>query len=332
MKKFTIPIFIPELACPFQCLYCNQKKISGSINIPNSQEISEMIEDYLKTMPQESAHIEIGFFGGNFTGISCEDQQHYLELAQPFLLSKRVQSIRISTRPDYIDLERLNLLKRYGVETIELGAQSMDDEILLNSGRGHLSEDVEVAAKLILENGFKLGLQMMIGLPGDDKKKAIATANQIIKLGADNTRIYPCLVIKDTKLAEYYQDGSYNPLSLEEAIDWTTEILQLFENAKVKVLRVGLHPSEGLISGDDLLGGPFHSSFKELVLSNIWLRKFKKIEPKAESIEVFVGSKQLNHAIGYNSSNKNYLQSQYKSVKFKLDETLKNRDFYVNYC
>lgn len=332
MKKFTIPIFIPELACPFQCLYCNQKKISGSINIPNSQEISEMIEDYLKTMPQESAHIEIGFFGGNFTGISCEDQQHYLELAQPFLLSKRVQSIRISTRPDYIDLERLNLLKRYGVETIELGAQSMDDEILLNSGRGHLSEDVEVAAKLILENGFKLGLQMMIGLPGDDKKKAIATANQIIKLGADNTRIYPCLVIKDTKLAEYYQNGTYKPLSIEEAIDWTTEILQLFENAKVKVLRVGLHPSEGLISGDDLLGGPFHSSFKELVLSNIWLRKFKKIEPKAESIEVFVGSKQLNHAIGYNSSNKNYLQSQYKSVKFKLDETLKNRDFYVNYC
>lgn len=331
MKKFTIPIFIPELACPFQCLYCNQKKISGSINIPNSQEISEMIEDYLKTMPQESARIEIGFFGGNFTGISCEDQQHYLELAQPFLLSKRVQSIRISTRPDYIDLERLNLLKKYGVETIELGAQSMDDEVLLNSGRGHLSEDVEVAAKLILENGFKLGLQMMIGLPGDDKEKAIATANQIIKLGADNTRIYPCLVIKDTKLAEYYQDGSYQALSMEEAIDWTTEILQLFENAKVKVLRVGLHPSEGLISGDDLLGGPFHPSFKELVLSNIWLRKFKKIEPKAESIEVFVGSKQLNHAIGYNSSNKNYLQSQYKSVKFKLDEKLKNRDFYVNY-
>ena len=340
MKKFTIPIFIPELACPFQCLYCNQKKISGSINIPNAEEVSKMIEDYLQTMPLDSAHIEIGFFGGNFTGISCEDQKYYLELAQPFLRSKRVQSIRISTRPDYIDLERLNLLKKYGIETIELGAQSMDDEVLLHSGRGHLSEDVEVASRMILENGFKLGLQMMIGLPGDTKEKAIRTAQQIIDLGADNTRIYPCLVIKDTKLAEYYQDGTYNPLSLEEAVDWTTEILQLFENADVKVLRVGLHPSEGLISGDDLLGGPFHPSFKELVLSDIWLHKFQKITAKAakafttdkaDQIEIFVAPKQLNHAIGYNSSNKIYLQSKYKSIKFKLDEKLKKRDFYVNY-
>lgn len=331
MKKFTIPVFIPELACPFQCLYCNQQKISGSISIPKAPEISLMIEDYLKTMPKDSAHIEIGFFGGNFTGISCEDQQQYLEIAQPFLKSKRVQSIRISTRPDYIDHERLKLLKKYGVETIELGAQSMDDNVLLKSGRGHLSKDVETAAELILKHGFKLGLQMMIGLPGDDKEKAIQTAKQIIKLGADNTRIYPTLVIKDTRLAEYYMKGTYKPLSLEDAVDWTTDIIQLFENAELKILRVGLHPSEGLINGDDLLAGPFHPSFKELVLSNIWLSKLQKIESKADHIEVFVGSKQLNHAIGYDSSNKTYLQSKYKNVKFKQDASLKNREFYVNY-
>lgn len=331
MKRFTIPIFIPELACPFQCLYCNQQKISGSISIPKAPEINLMIEDYLKTMPKDSAHIEIGFFGGNFTGISCEDQQEYLSIAQPFLISNQVQSIRISTRPDYIDIERLKLLKEYGVETIELGAQSMDDDVLLNSGRGHLSKDVELAAELILKQGFKLGLQMMIGLPGDTKEKAIETAKQIIELGADNTRIYPTLVIKDTKLAEYYKNGSYHPLSLNEAVDWTTEILPLFENAKVKVLRVGLHPSEGLIKGDDLIAGPFHQSFKELVLSNIWLAKLKTIEQKSDQIEIFISPKQLNHAVGYNSSNKSYLQSKYKRVNFKLDNSLRNREFYVNY-
>jgi len=328
-KNYTIPIFIPELACPFQCLYCDQRKISGKSGIPNENEVIQIILSHLKTIPQ-NAHIELGFFGGNFTGIPKIEQEKYLKLVQPYLDSGTIQNIRCSTRPDYINHEVLQLLKKYRVGTIELGAQSMDDDVLKKSKRGHTVADTLNAAKLINEYEINLGLQMMIGLPGDTKEKAILAARKIIEVGAENTRIYPTLVIKNTKLEEMYHQGKYYPLTMEEAVDWTAEILEIFEQSKVKVLRIGLHPSEGLLDGSDLIAGPFHPSFRELVLTEIWRKKLSDIKSGADSIIITVNPKELNYAVGYNATNKKILLEKFIKVVFKIDANLTKREMIIS--
>jgi len=333
IKHYTIPIFIPELACPHQCVFCNQRKISGSLCAPAPVEIEDIINQYLETLPEDDCHIEIGYFGGNFTGIAFEDQESYLRIGYKYLGNGDVNGIRLSTRPDYIDHERLELLKKFGVGTIELGAQSMVEEVLIASGRGHTLSDIENASKLIIDAGFELGLQMMIGLPEDTLERSMFTAKKIAELRASNTRIYPALVIKDTQLAEQYLKKQYQPLTIEEAIRWTKKIYQIFEQAKVNVIRMGLHPSEGLLSGNDLLAGPFHPSFKELVMTEIWkdeLLYLKSEEPK-EGITIYIHPKQYNFAIGYEAKNKKMLQESFKEVKFKQDDQLKNRTHYVHY-
>lgn len=331
-KHYTIPIFIPELACPFQCVFCNQKKISGHQNIPDEKEIVATIEDHLQTFKQVERIVEVGFFGGSFTGIPIDEQRSYLKLIEPFIMSGDISGIRLSTRPDYINAEILSMLKDHNVATIELGAQSFDDEVLRKSRRGHTALQLEKASEMILKEGFNLGLQMMIGLPGDNLDKAIFTANKIINTGAHNTRIYPAVVIKDTVMHNWYKEGKYKPLSLDSAVKWTKQILPLFEQAKVNVIRVGLHPSEGILSGEELIAGPFHSSFKELVLSAIWndilmpLLNFDEIN----NIEVLVPEKELNYAIGYQSANKKMLLEKFNSVKFMPDSTLEGREFKIH--
>lgn len=330
MKHFTIPIFIPELACPHQCVFCNQRKISGHQESPSLNEIKTIIEEHLATIPQENSHIEIGFFGGNFTGIEIDEQENYLKVVQPYLKDGRVSGVRLSTRPDYINQEILNLLKKYNVSIIELGAQSMDEDVLEKSGREHSIDDVISASNLVVENGFFLGLQMMIGLPGDSFEKSRITAQKIIELKADNTRIYPTLVIKGTKLEDLFNNGNYQPLSLEEAVNWSKELFLMFEKANVNIIRMGLHPSEDIL-GDDFLAGPFHQSFKELVLTEIWNDIFKqKFSIKTENdITILVSPLQLNYAIGYKAKNKLYLQKFYKKVKFKTDASLEGRDIKI---
>jgi histone acetyltransferase (RNA polymerase elongator complex component) len=329
IRHFTIPAFIPELACPFQCIYCNQKKISGQISIPEPDEIIKTIEEHLSTIPKKRSFIEFGFFGGNFTGISLEKQEELLKLIDPYIKNSSISSIRLSTRPDYINRENLILLKKYNVRTIELGAQSMDDDVLKKSKRGHTSKDIINAAKMIKSFGFDLGLQMMIGLPGDTYGKSVFTANQIVKLGADNTRIYPTLVIKDTKLEELYSQKKYHPLKLKEAIEWSKTILMIFEQADVKVIRMGLHPSENLLSGKDIVAGPFHKSFRELVLTEIWNEILKHLlkKEKAKRIRIFVPLKEFNYAIGYDSKNKNMLLENFEFVIFQQDQNLEGRRF-----
>lgn len=330
-KHYTIPIFIPELACPFQCVFCNQKKITGKQLIPEDEEIINTIESHLSTFKEKNRRVEVGFFGGSFTGIPLEQQEHYLGLIQPYLKLGEVSAIRISTRPDYIRPPILQLLKKQGVQSIELGAQSFDDEVLKQSHRGHTAAQTEAASKAILSENFQLGLQMMIGLPGDSLQKAIKTAKQIIEMGAHTTRIYPAVVIKDTAMHNWYEQGKYIPLSLAEAVDWTKQILPLFEEAGVKVLRVGLHPSEGLLNGDELIAGPFHPSFKELVLTEIWGDLLKSLQKTAgqEKLIVQVPKGVLNAAIGYNAKNKKDLLAIFQSVKFIEDESLKGRDFHL---
>ncbi len=332
MKHFTIPVFIPELACPNRCVFCNQNSISGCYEQPDLKEVEEIIESRLKTIltPKTNGnlnkvHIEIGFFGGNFTGIDEDLQRDYLSIAYKYLKEGQIDGIRLSTRPDYITVSSLNLLKEYGVNAIELGAQSLDDEVLKQAGRGHSVADIERAASLISEFGFELGLQMMTGLPGDTTEKSKATARKIVALGASCTRIYPTLVIKNTELEQLWLSGRYIPQSLDEAVILTAELLTIFEEGGVKVIRVGLHPSEDLVKGDDMLAGPFHVSFRQLAETELWRQKLQKLinnRPEGGNIVVKIPDNELNQAIGFNGSNRIMLEKHFKKVVFEQIQTV----------
>jgi len=317
-KHYNIPIFIPELACPFQCAFCNQEKISGHSKIPDKEEIITTIEEYLASYKETDRIVELAYFGGSFTGIPKKDQENYLSIIQPYIESGQIQSIRLSTRPDYIDHDILKMLKKYNVGSIELGAQSLDDEVLKKTFRGHNAEAVSKASALIKDYGISLGLQMMIGLPGDTLQKSIKTAHKIVELGAENTRIYPALVIKGTAMHKWYEQGKYKPLSLQESIEWSKELIPIFENSGIKILRVGLHPSEGLINGKELIAGPFHISFKELVLTEIWKDKLSPLlkEKSSASITINVPHGSINHAIGHKAKNKKMLEAKFQKVIF----------------
>ncbi len=328
-KHYTIPIFVPELACPFQCVFCNQQKISGQQHIPDESEIINTIESHLGSFKEGNRRVEIGFFGGSFTGISQASQQKYLSLAQPYIATGDIQSIRLSTRPDYINTEILDFLKQYHVETIELGAQSMDDRVLKASRRGHTAAQTAEAAALIQSKGFKLGLQMMIGLPGDSLESSLETARQIIALKADNTRIYPAVVIRYTIMHQWFEKGRYEPLKLEDAVAWTKQIIPLFELAGVKVIRVGLHPSEDLVSGKELVAGPLHPSFRELVETEIWADLLEPLLHLNEknSLNIQVPKKEINYAIGYKGRNKKRLLEKFSAVHIHPLEGLSRRSY-----
>ena len=322
MKKHSnIPIFIPELACPHQCVFCDQEKISGTYSIPQPADVKDIVERYLETIP-ENRTIDIAFFGGSFTGLSVDLQEQYLKEAFKFIKNRKVSGIRLSTRPDYINEPILELLKKYSVTTIELGAQSTSQEVLNESGRGHTVEDIRDASNLICENGFELGLQMMIGLPGDSFERSIQTANDIVSLGARNTRIYPAIVVKHTALEKLYREGRYTPLTLEEAVEWTKEIVHIFENNNVAILRMGLHPSDELVIGKSLIAGPFHASFKEMVMTQIWKElidmELQSINSNfSNNIKITVSDRQIHYAIGYRQTNREQLVSRGYNVRFE---------------
>ncbi len=330
-KHVNIPIFLPELACPHQCIFCNQRDISGTYSLPNEAEIHSIIESHLKTIPKDYT-IEIAFFGGNFTGIPLSEQTKYLNIAQTYINEKKVHGIRFSTRPDYINKSILERLKNYTISEIELGAQSFNDETLRIAERGVSSNDIRKAAKLIKTNSFNLGLQMMIGLPNDSLENAINTAKNIVELQANSTRIYPTLVFKNTKLAKYFLDKSYTALSLQEAIDYCAEIYPIFVKNNVKVLRIGLHPNEDFEDKNLVLAGPYHPSFKELVLTQIWKNKFnKKIPTKKGKLKILVNPSDINYAVGYNSANKEYLKNKYGWIQIIPDSNIAPNEFTYSY-
>lgn len=317
-SHYVIPIFIPEKACPFRCVYCNQFHITNQAMAMTQDDIDSLIQNYLSTFPKDAVK-RVAFFGGTFTGMSISEQNHYLDVVRPYLRDGSVREIQLSTRPDFITPEILDNLKSHGVGIVELGAQSLDDEVLYHSGRGHDAACVEKAAALIRQYGFRLGLQMMVGLPYDTKERTVATARRIVELGADFSRIYPTLVVRDTPLARLFLQGDYRPLSLTDAIDWSLAALDILEAAGVTVLRVGLHPSEGLRDGSQLLAGPFHISFKELVLSERWRRRLLALAEQTFGNEfiVEVPENQINHAVGHGASNRKMLEARFKKVKFR---------------
>ena len=215
-EKYIIPIFVPHLGCPNNCTFCNQKSISGQMKNVTPEEVKDIIETFLKSFKNDTIEKEIAFFGGSFTGIEKKLQEELLQVAYEYVKDKKVSGIRISTRPDYIDKEELKFLKKYGVKTIELGVQSANDYILKKCKRGHTFQDVKKASKLIRRNRFVLGHQMMIGLPESTRLDELNTAKELAKLKPKIIRLYPVLVIKDTELEKDYNDGIYEPVTLEQ--------------------------------------------------------------------------------------------------------------------
>lgn len=314
---FIIPIFVPHYGCPHDCVFCNQRRITGLSTDITPLYVRNTIEDYLSTFPKGEIIIEVAFYGGSFTGIEKEIQKELLTIPLEYKDKGIIDGIRLSTRPDYIDMDILNLLKEYKVDTIELGVQSLDDTVLKKNGRGHTSQQVYMASKLIKEYKFNLGLQMMVGLIGDDEEKAIYTAKEFIKIDPFCVRIYPTLVIRDTYLEKKYRNNTYKPLTLEDAIDMTAYLLMLFEYYNVDVIRVGLQPTENIRFGKDVVAGPFHPSFRQLVESHIYkiiLEKHldglgKEIVDKNMVIEV--NNKNISNIVGQKSCNTKYLISRY---------------------
>ena len=329
-KHCNIPIFIPQLACPHQCVFCNQEKISNTFTVPTPHEISKIIDTYLETISEDTA-INIAFFGGSFTGIPEAEMINYLKVANSYVIAGKVKGIRISTKPDYITDPILDILEKYGVIAIELGAQSTNDKVLVKSGRGHKFDAIEKAAQLIRKRNIELGLQMMLGLPHDTLELSIQTAKDIVRLKADTTRIYPTLVVKGTVLEKMYEKGDYQVLSLDEAIHWSKEVLKIFIEAGVKVLRVGLHPSDELELGKSLVAGPIHPSFKEMVLSDLWCDLLNEKQFNKGKSTIYVAENQLNYAVGYKGKNRNTLRTNGYDIKFVADKTLKDFELDVRY-
>ena len=267
---YIIPIFVPHEGCPHECVFCNQNSITGTKSKVDARYVEQTVNEYLKTIKSEDAIIEVSFFGGTFTAIKMEKQIELLTVAKKFKDNNKIKFIRLSTRPDYIDDKILSNLKKYSVDIIELGVQSLDAEVLLKSGRGHTASDVVNASKLIKQYGFVLGHQMMIGLPGDDIYKDIETAKGVIALKPDICRIYPALVIKDTPMEQMYIKQEFKPYSLSEAVNISKIIYIMMVANKINVIRIGLQPTVEISEGNDLVAGPFHPAFRELVEGSIY--------------------------------------------------------------
>ena len=278
-RHYIIPIFVPQIGCPHNCVFCNQSRITGE-NLKdmgikeeddvNAETVRSTIEEYLNTIEREGAVVEVSFFGGTFTGIPIEKQRELLSVAKEYKDLGKIDYIRMSTRPDYIDENILKHLKGFNADIIELGVQSLDEEVLKKSGRGHSMDDVVKASRLIKEYGFTLGHQIMLGLPSDNFKKDIRTSMESIAMKPDICRIYPALVIKDTPMEKMLEKGLYKPYTLKEAVEISKILYSMYTSEGIKVIRIGLQPTENINYEGDIIEGPFHPAFRELVEGKIY--------------------------------------------------------------
>ncbi|MBE6720699.1 MAG: radical SAM protein [Ruminococcaceae bacterium] len=315
MKKGNISIFVPHLGCPQQCSFCNQKTITGKQSQPTVQDVKNAVSTALARKGYE---YEIAFFGGSFTAIDREYMLTLLDAAAECVDGQRIKGIRISTRPDYIDSEVLDILKSHKVTSIELGAQSMDDEVLNANLRGHTAKDVENAAQLIKSYGFELGLQMMTGLYLDTDEKAERTAKKLIELKLDTVRIYPTVVLKGTYLAELYEKEEYKPQTVDDAAALCTRLLPMFEKAGVKVIRLGLHASDDIKK--NMVAGAYHESFGEIVQSRFMLNKVLAYPPG--NYEIKVNPKSVSKLKGNQKRNIYFLIEEGYNIKITVTDKI----------
>lgn len=328
--KYTIPIFIPHRGCKNDCVFCNQRQISGEQRDVTVEDVKNRINEYLSYYTDKEKKVEIAFFGGSFTGLDISEQIKFLEVANSYINKGSVECIKISTRPDYINKEILETLKKYGVKTIELGVQSMNDEVLTLSKRGHSSNDVVVASIEIKNAGFILGHQLMVGLPNSTIETEIDSIKKCIELKPDVVRIYPVYVLKQSELYDMYLNKKYIPLKIEECITRVKAIYSECIENNINVIRIGLQVTDEINSNNEEIVGPVCDNYKERVLSSIMFDNIekeldKKINIKTElntsktwkikdgdNINIYVPSNQKNYAIGNQKENILKLERKYK--------------------
>ncbi len=326
-KHINIPLFIPHMGCPNQCVFCDQRTISGACSFIR-ENARDTVEQTLASVSPET-ECEIAFFGGSFTGIDRQLMTDLLDMAQSYVDAGRVSGIRMSTRPDYIDDEILQILSRYTVSAVELGIQSMDDAVLTQCRRGHTAARTEEACRMLREAGIPWVGQMMIGLPGADGDTEKRCAEKICRMGACACRIYPTIVLQNTELARLTKEGIYTPLSVEEAVLRSADVLEIFLAAGVSCLRIGLCDSESLHDSTSCLAGPVHPAMGELVGSRIYRRRMEAaLEAMMQNglacgteLAVTVPKGDISLAVGQKRSNVREIERKYP---VKLRKFLEN--------
>lgn len=326
MKHYNIPIFISHFGCPNSCVFCNQKKINGRETDVTIEDLKNTIEMYLETLPKNSKK-EVAFFGGTFTGISMKLQEEYLKTVYEYIKKGDINGIRLSTRPDYINDEIVAQLKKYGVTAIELGLQSLDKKVLLATERFYPVEIVEEACKIIKKYEIDLGIQLMIGLPKSTFESDYLTAVKILDMKPEMARIYPTLVIKNTKMAQMFFTGEYHALTLDEAVERTRKIYSLLESEGINIIRVGLQPSEDLRENGVVIAGPFHPAFREVVETEIYYDFFRKILENEKKLDIFANEKSISKLVGIKKVNRIRLK---KYFHIDIDNSIDRNDVIIN--
>lgn len=331
MKHSNIAIFVPHNGCPHQCSFCNQREITGQGFQPGAEDVKNAAAAAVKSLGEKAKNAEIAFFGGSFTAIDRNYMTELLSAAYPYVRDGSFAGIRLSTRPDAIDKEVLDILRSFGVSSIELGAQSMDDQVLLMNERGHTAGDVIKASELIHEYGFSLGLQMMTGLYGSPPDRDRYTAAALAELHPQTVRIYPTVVMKGTKLYDYYKQGLYDPPDTEQSVPLCAELLRFFEGRGISVIRLGLHDSPSL--RESMAAGAFHPSFRELCESRIMLEAAEKLlkreKPQGGQVNIAVSPKSISRFTGQKKANIQKLSELGYMIKLVPDEALDKYGMYI---
>lgn len=334
-RPFIIPIFIPHAGCPNQCVFCNQSSITGVDSKQPRIRISDQVEKFLKYKGARRDFVQIAFFGGNFLGIDTVEMKALLAEAAELVKAGLADSIRFSTRPDTVDSQRLNIIQQFPVATIELGVQSMDDQVLSATKRGHTASDTVKAIQCLKEFNYEIGVQLMVGLPGDTPARLRASARRVVRLKPDFIRIYPTVVLAGSPLAKWYQSGRYTPLSLNEAVTEVKDIYRIFQSENIRVIRMGLQATEDLEKDSTILAGPYHAAFGHLVYSGIFLdmamAALKSGGTTGAAVAFHVHPHSISKMRGLANENINIVQEKFKfkCVKVIADASLGREELQI---
>lgn len=315
-----IPIFIPHAGCPHQCVFCNQRAISGQ-QVAAVEAAAQQIARWRQWVRPAAAN-EAAFYGGSFTGLPVELQRQLLSLTDELLAEGVIGSVRLSTRPDYIDAARLDLLAEHGVRLVELGVQSMDDTVLAAAERGHTAAQVAKAMTLLQQRGFKTGIQLMVGMLQQTFASVQQTVAQVIRLRPDIARIYPLLVIKNTPLKKIYHDGQFTPLTLDEAVEQSAYVYEKLTAAGIKVIRIGLQPDDELCANGNIVAGPFHPSMGELVQSYLIRQQVEQNLQSCQHKAIIRFAPQMESKVrGLKNSNTQYWRKKFPQLEIILEKS-----------
>lgn len=321
-----IPIFIMNSGCPHRCIFCNQNITAGKFPLKITKDYFDAeTHSYLTRNKDKSRKVEIAFYGGSFTGADPDYQEELLSWANAFIKRKLIHSIRISTRPDYISTDKLTLLKKYGVDTVEIGAQSFVDDVLQKAQRGHNADDIEQALILLKKNGLKTGIHLMVGLSRDTKDGFLYSIDKTIELKPDTARIHPVIVFKNTVLADQFKEGEYKPLELPDAVELCRLAWEKLSLAGIRVIRMSLQTTQEMENEGAILAGPIHPAFGTLVLSSVFynyiIKLLRDIPQNTKELRCTLSQRDISSFRGFNNSNIKAIKKLYPLTNIIVEST-----------